>query len=68
VFSSHFFRIFDLFLNAALLRFSIELNLEPDPDPLAGGMDPEIRIRTKMSRIPNTAKKAKLLFFGLPWS
>ncbi len=30
---------------------------EPDPDPLVRGTDPgvRIRIRTKMSRIPNTA-------------
>jgi hypothetical protein len=27
-----------------------------DPDPLVRGTDPAIRIRTKMSRIPNTAK------------
>ncbi len=26
-----------------------------DPDPLVRGTDPGIRIRTKMSRIPNTA-------------
>jgi hypothetical protein len=25
-----------------------------DPDPLVRGTDPRIRIRTKMSRIPNT--------------
>jgi hypothetical protein len=34
--------------------------LDPDPDPLARGTDPGIRIwiwnRTKMSRIPNTAQ------------
>ncbi len=31
--------------------------LEPDSDPLVRGTDPgiQIRIRTKMSRIPNTA-------------
>ncbi len=29
--------------------------LDPDPVPLARGTDPGIRIRTKMSRIPNTA-------------
>ncbi len=27
---------------------------DSDPDPLVIGTDPEIRIRTKMSRIPNT--------------
>jgi hypothetical protein len=27
----------------------------PDPDPLVRGTDLEIRIRTNMSRIPNTA-------------
>ncbi len=30
-------------------------DLEPDPDPLFRGTDPGIRIRTKMSWIPNTA-------------
>ncbi len=30
---------------------------EPHPDPLVRGMDPRIRIRTKMSRIHNTAFK-----------
>ncbi len=46
-----------------------ELDPEPDPlirctdpdpeqDPLVRGTDPGIRIRTKMSRIPNTARKA----------
>jgi hypothetical protein len=28
--------------------------LDPDQDPLVRGTDPGIRIRTKMSRIPNT--------------
>jgi hypothetical protein len=28
---------------------------DPYPDPLVRGTDPRIRIRTKMSRIPNTA-------------
>ncbi len=28
--------------------------LDPDLDPLVRGTDPGIRIRTKMSRIPNT--------------
>ncbi len=31
-----------------------ESDPESDPDPLVKGMDPWIRIRTKMSRIPNT--------------
>jgi hypothetical protein len=31
-----------------------ELDPEPDPDPLDRGKDPGIRIRTKMSWIPNT--------------
>ena len=31
-----------------------ELDPEPDPDPLVRGTDPGIRIRTKMSQIPNT--------------
>jgi hypothetical protein len=30
--------------------------MEFDPDPLVTGTDPRIRIRTKMSRIPNTEK------------
>ncbi len=30
--------------------------MDPDPDPLVG-TDPRIRIRTKMSRIPNTGNK-----------
>ncbi len=32
---------------------------DPDPDPLVRGTDPsiQIRIRNKMSRIPNTAGK-----------
>ncbi len=28
--------------------------MDPDPDPLVRDTDPRIRIRTKMSRIPNT--------------
>ncbi len=34
-----------------------ELDPDPDPDPLVKRMDPgiRIRIRTKMSLIPNTA-------------
>jgi hypothetical protein len=32
----------------------IDPDPELDPDPLVKGMDPGIRIRTKMSRIPNT--------------
>ncbi len=28
---------------------------EPDPDPKVSGMDPHIRVQTKMSRIHNTA-------------
>jgi hypothetical protein len=28
---------------------------EPDPDPQVSGLDPHIRIQTKMSRIHNTA-------------
>jgi hypothetical protein len=31
---------------------------EPDPDPSVRGTDPEIRIRTKMSRIPNTGRNS----------
>jgi hypothetical protein len=34
-------------------------DLDPEPDPLVRGTDPgiRIRIRTKMSRIPNTEKE-----------
>jgi hypothetical protein len=32
---------------------------DPDPDPLVRGMDPRIRIHTKMSWIRNTAKERK---------
>jgi hypothetical protein len=35
---------------------------DPDPDPLVRGTYPGIRIRTKMSRVPNTA------FFNFCWS
>ncbi len=33
--------------------------MDPDPDPLVRGTDPgiQIRIRTEMSRIPNTVLK-----------
>jgi hypothetical protein len=40
-----------------------ELDPDPDLDPLARSTDPEIRIRTKISRIPNTGKKLKVLKF-----
>jgi hypothetical protein len=36
--------------------------LDPYPDPLGRGTDPRIRIRTKVTRIPNTAY-VKLIFF-----
>jgi hypothetical protein len=29
-------------------------DVDPNPDPFVRGMDPRIRIGTKMSRIPNT--------------
>jgi hypothetical protein len=32
---------------------------EPDPGPLVRGMDPRIRIHTKMSRIRNAAKSVE---------
>jgi hypothetical protein len=38
----------------------LDLDPEPDPDPLVSGTDPGIRIRTKMSRIPNTGKTKKI--------
>jgi hypothetical protein len=34
-----------------------ELDPTPDPDPLVRGTDPQIRIHTRMSRIPNTEQK-----------
>jgi hypothetical protein len=34
--------------------FFASLKLLSDPDPVIRGTDPRIRIRTKMSRIPNT--------------
>ncbi len=37
--------------------------LDPDLDPLVRGTDPGIRIRTKMSRIPNTGFLFLFLFF-----
>ncbi len=42
----------------ASLKKGVGPELDPDPDPLVRGMDPRIRIRIKMSRIPNTAKKS----------
>jgi hypothetical protein len=36
---------------------------ELDPDPLVRGTDPGIRIRTKISRIPNTTNFRKTLIF-----
>ncbi len=36
-------------------ELDLESDPEPDPDPLVEGTDMGIRIRTKMSRIPNTA-------------
>jgi hypothetical protein len=44
--------------------------LGPDlePNPLVSGTDPGIRIRNKMSRIPNTASTIKLLLESSPSS
>jgi hypothetical protein len=41
----------------AFLKSELEFDPDSDPDPLISGTDPRIRIRirTKMSRIPNTA-------------
>ncbi len=42
--------------------------LDPYPDPLVRGTDPEIRIRTKMSRIPNKARnQLSELWLVLRW-
>ncbi len=38
---------------------------DQDPDPLVRGKDPGIRIRTKMSRIPNTDRRKRL--FTVSW-
>jgi hypothetical protein len=38
-----------------------QLDRGPDPDPFVRGMDPRIRIRTKMSRIRNTAIERHLI-------
>ncbi len=38
-----------------------DLDPNPDSDPLVRGMDPRIRIRTKMSWIRNTAKQGVIL-------
>ena len=35
------------------MKKGVGSGLDPDPDPLVRGTDPGIRIRTKMSRIPN---------------
>jgi hypothetical protein len=37
--------------------------LDPDLDPLVRGTDPGIRIRTKMSRIPNTGFFVFFVFY-----
>ncbi len=37
------------------LKKGVDPELDPDPDPLVRDMDLGIRIRTKMSQIPNTA-------------
>jgi hypothetical protein len=44
------------------LMFVLKANDEnrEDPDPLVRGTDPQIRIRTKLSRIRNTAVSKKL--------
>ncbi len=37
-----------------ILKINEELDPDPETDPLVRGTDPGIRIRTKMSRNPNT--------------
>ncbi len=37
------------------MRKESDPEFDPDPDPLVKGTDSGIRIRTKMTRIPNTA-------------
>jgi hypothetical protein len=60
------------FLVAFLSVTGVYKDPEQDPDPLVRDMDPRIRIRTKMSRIPNTAvfcnvakrkKERKIVYF-----
>jgi hypothetical protein len=41
-----------------------ELDPDPHPDPLVRGLDPWIRIRTKMSWIPNTCRYPTHLHAG----
>jgi hypothetical protein len=38
---------------------------EPDADPFVRGMDPRIRIHTKMSRIRNTGGRSTKKFRGI---
>jgi hypothetical protein len=42
-----------------IIFFESDPELNPDPEPdldlLVSGTDPQLRIRTKLSRIPNTA-------------
>jgi hypothetical protein len=45
-----------------------QTNPDPNPDPLVRGMEPGIRIRTKMSQIPNTEEKSNYLLNWHPHS
>jgi hypothetical protein len=40
-----------------ILKVTEDFGTDPHPDPSVRGTDPRIRIRTKMSRIRNTALK-----------
>jgi hypothetical protein len=43
------------FASLKSMRKESDPEFDPDPDPLVKGTDSGIRIRTKMTRIPNTA-------------
>jgi hypothetical protein len=43
----------------------LDPDLDPDPEPLVRGTDPGIRIRTKMSRIPDTASHISVQFCSI---
>ncbi len=50
------------------LRTDLALESDPNPDPLVRGMDPRVRIRTKMSRIPNTGFAGQYVIHSQPTS